>query len=94
MTGEIVDRVVEYITKEIVEDPGPPPTLIHQFALGAGTDAFYVASGEVEGRLLNQFAMSEHNGDLRVASTVEDWRFGDQSESFVTILRPDGDEAA
>ena len=78
--------------QETVEDPGPPPTLIHQFALGAGTDAFYVASGEVEGRLLNQFAMSEHNGDLRVASTVEDWRFGDQSESFVTVLRPDGDE--
>jgi hypothetical protein len=72
-------------------EPGPPPTLIHQFRLDAGTGAGYVASGEVAGRLLNQFAMSEHNGDLRVATTTDDWgRFGDQSESTVFVLRPDG----
>ncbi|MGB0113040.1 MAG: beta-propeller domain-containing protein [Ilumatobacteraceae bacterium] len=74
-----------------VEDPGPPPTLIHQFSLDAGTGATYVASGEVEGRLLNQFAMSEYNGDLRVATTTDDWgNFGDQSESTVFVLRPNG----
>ena len=74
-----------------VEDPGPPPTLIHQFGLGAGTDATYVASGAVEGRLLNQFAMSEYNGDLRVATTTDNWgNFGDQSESTVFVLRPNG----
>jgi len=76
-----------------VQDPGPPPTLIHQFDLGDGTDAAYVASGQVEGRLLNQFAMSEHNGDLRVATTTDDWGgFGEQSESTVFVLRPNGDE--
>ncbi len=76
-----------------VEDPGPPPTLIHQFRLDDGTAATYVASGTVEGRLLNQFAMSEYNGDLRVATTTDDWGgFGDQSESTVFVLRPDGDE--
>jgi Beta propeller domain len=70
---------------------GPPPTLIHQFRLGAGTDATYVASGEVQGRLLNQFAMSEYNGDLRVATTTDNWgNFGDQSESTVYVLRPAG----
>lgn len=75
------------------EEPGPPPTLIHQFRLDDGTAATYVASGQVEGRLLNQFAMSEHNGDLRVATTTDDWGgFGDQSESTVFVLRPDGDE--
>ncbi|HSP28110.1 MAG TPA: beta-propeller domain-containing protein [Ilumatobacteraceae bacterium] len=75
------------------EDPGPPPTLIHQFRLDAGTGATYVASGQVEGRLLNQFAMSEFNGDLRVATTTDDWGgFGDQSESTVFVLRPEGDE--
>ncbi len=74
-------------------DPGPPPTLIHQFRLDDGTAATYVASGQVEGRLLNQFAMSEFNGDLRVATTTDDWGgFGDQSESTVFVLRPDGDE--
>ncbi len=74
-------------------DPGPPPTLIHQFRLDDGTAATYVASGQVEGRLLNQFAMSEFNGDLRVATTTDDWGgFGEQSESTVFVLRPDGDE--
>jgi hypothetical protein len=74
------------------EDPGPPPTLIHQFRLDDGTAATYVASGQVEGRLLNQFAMSEHNGDLRVATTTDDWGgFGEQSESTVFVLRPEGD---
>lgn len=74
-----------------VEPAGPPPTLIHQFSLDAGTDATYVASGAVEGRLLNQFAMSEHEGDLRVATTTDNWgNFGDQSESTVYVLRPNG----
>jgi hypothetical protein len=67
--------------------------LIHQFRLDDGTAATYVASGKVEGRLLNQFAMSEHNGDLRVATTTDDWGgFGEQSESTVFVLRPEGDE--
>jgi hypothetical protein len=75
------------------EDPGPPPTLIHQFRLDDGTGATYVASGQVEGRLLNQFAMSEYNGDLRVATTTDDWGgFGEQSESTVFVLRPEGEE--
>ena len=75
------------------EDPGPPPTLIHQFRLDDGTGATYVASGQVEGRLLNQFAMSEYNGDLRVATTTDDWGgFGEQSESTVYVLRPEGEE--
>jgi hypothetical protein len=78
---------------EPVENPGPPPTLIHQFRLDEGTAATYVASGEVEGRLLNQFAMSEFDGDLRVATTTDDTgEFGDQSESTVFVLRPEGDE--
>jgi len=74
------------------QQPGPPPTIIHQFDLGDGTDATYVASGAVEGRLLNQFAMSEHDGDLRVATTTDDWGFGEQQDSTVYVLRPNGDE--
>lgn len=69
-----------------------PPTLIHQFALGEGGSAAYVASGEVEGRLLNQFAMSEYAGDLRVATTRDDWTGTGTSESFVQVLRMSGDE--
>lgn len=68
-----------------------PPTLIHQFALGEGASASYVASGEVPGYLLNQFSMSELDGDLRVATTTQDWTSG-ASESGVYVLRPQGNE--
>ncbi len=78
-------------TGDVVDD-GPPPTQIHQFDLGEGTAATYVASGSVPGRLLNQFAMSEYNGDLRVATTTEGWDFGEQSESAVSVLRPNGED--
>ncbi len=74
-----------------VESGGPPPTLIHQFSLDEGTQASYLASGEVEGRLLNQFSMSEFEGDLRVATTNDDQGgFGEQSSSTVFVLRPNG----
>jgi hypothetical protein len=77
--------------QEPVEPSGPPPTSIHQFRLGPDSAATYVASGAVEGRLLNQYAMSEYNGDLRVATTVDDWGEQGISESVVTVLRPNGD---
>jgi uncharacterized secreted protein with C-terminal beta-propeller domain len=68
-------------------------TEIHQFDISGEAAAVYVASGEVEGFLLNQWAMSEHNGDLRVATTSEPewwgWRDDSSSESFVRVLRPD-----
>jgi hypothetical protein len=68
-----------------------PPTSIHAFALGAGTDATYRASGDVPGRLLDQFSMSEHDGVLRVAATVDD-RGNGTSESAVYALRAEGDQ--
>jgi len=54
-----------------------------------------VASGAVPGHLLNQFSMSEHDGHLRVASTLGGpWGFRDDAESLVTVLAVDGDELA
>jgi hypothetical protein len=64
--------------------------VIHRFTLTADGGARYDASGTVNGRLLNQFAMSEHEGDLRVATTVESWSGTRPSESFVHVLRPEG----
>ena len=43
-------------------------TDIHKFALNGGSP-IYQASGQVDGWLLDQFSMSEHNGVLRVATT-------------------------
>lgn len=44
-------------------------TLIHKLALDDGSVS-YQASGQVPGRILNQFSMDEHDGHLRVATTV------------------------
>jgi len=70
-------------------------TEIHRFeATSAGTTA-YRSSGQVSGFVLNQFALSEHDGHLRVASTDEPEWFPDGSsrrlsESSVTVLHERG----
>jgi len=68
-------------------------TSIHRFDIG-GDAATYSSSGSVRGHLLNQFAMSEHDGRLRVATTDgAPWDDG-SSESFVQVLDQQGDELA
>ncbi|MFI2712260.1 beta-propeller domain-containing protein [Micromonospora sp. NPDC018662] len=65
-------------------------TEIYQFDLTAGTPR-HVASGSVPGWLINQYALSEWNGHLRVATTTGDrWGRGGGSASGVYVLRPDG----
>jgi len=48
----------------------PEETEVHRFDLGRPGAPAYVASGKVPGRLLNQYALSEHEGHLRVATTL------------------------
>ena len=70
-------------------------TRIHRFAIGGSDGPVYEASGSVDGFLLNQFAMSEHDGYLRVASTdapVWGWWRSESSESRVDVLERDGGE--
>lgn len=75
--------------------PDATTTQIHQFSL-ADTPASYQASGEVPGYLLNQWALSEHEGHLRVATTKgRPWgptEGGQASESAVRVLRRDGEQ--
>ncbi len=54
-------------------------THIHRFEL-AGDASRYAASGSVPGWLWSQFAMSEHDGHLRVATTDIDWWWGLREE--------------
>ncbi|MBA3653535.1 MAG: beta-propeller domain-containing protein [Actinobacteria bacterium] len=56
-----------------------PKTLVHAFDISDAAEAKYLVSGTVRGTVLNQFSMSEHQGNLRVATT-------DRDESFVTVL--------
>lgn len=61
-------------------------TPIHKFSLRRDNKApQYVASGSVPGYLLNQFAMSEHKGDLRVATTTNA-----QAGNNLFVLRQSG----
>lgn len=70
--------------------PEGPETAIHMFDISDAASTRYVASGSVEGYLLNQFAMDEHDDMLRVASTTSPnwWGSAADSESRVTVLRP------
>ncbi len=70
-------------------------TEIHKFDISDPNATIYRASGKVDGFLLNQFSMSEHNGYLRVATTNQApwWGRGERtSESFVTVLADGGGE--
>ncbi|NED98657.1 beta-propeller domain-containing protein [Phytoactinopolyspora halotolerans] len=74
--------------------PGWPmveSTGIHSFDIGGDEPARYRASGEVDGGIIGPYAMSEHEGVLRVATTT---RVGDdrRSESQLITLTEQGDE--
>jgi hypothetical protein len=71
-------------------------TQVHGFDITAPAQPSYRASGEVAGMLIGQYAMSEHDGHLRVATTVGNTRSQQQgepppSQSGVTVLRAVGD---
>jgi len=62
-------------------------TGIHAFDITDSGPARYVGSGEVPGRLIGQYALSEWEGNLRIASTTgSSWGPNEQSESRVTVL--------
>jgi uncharacterized secreted protein with C-terminal beta-propeller domain len=72
----------------------PARTEIHRFdASGRGRPA-YVASGAVPGWLINQYALSEWQGDLRIATTsgLDGSRAG--TESAIRVLRQRGTDLA
>ncbi|PZG23569.1 hypothetical protein C1I95_02815 [Micromonospora craterilacus] len=66
-------------------------TEIFQFDIGAPGRPRYLAAGLVPGWLINQYALSEWAGHLRVATTSGDvWGDGRTSESTVRVLRREG----
>jgi len=93
-TGSLYVATHRWFSPFAIAEGEPPEgtrTSIHRFdASERGTTA-YASTGEVRGFLLSQWAMSEHAGHLRVASTTEPAWWGDgssrDSESFVTVLR-------
>ncbi|WP_158602983.1 beta-propeller domain-containing protein [Jiangella rhizosphaerae] len=73
--------------------PGEVTTGIHAFDITGNVPARYLASGEVEGRIIGRYAMSEYEGVLRVATTIDYWTgTTDTSESRLYTLE-EGDDA-
>lgn len=62
-------------------------TDLYRFTLTGNQPPVYAAAGSVPGFLINQYAMSEWNGHLRIATTNEQ-----AGESAVRVLRPEGDK--
>jgi hypothetical protein len=67
-------------------------TEIHRFDISDPSKTIYKASGSVPGFILNNYALSEYKGDLRVASTEDPPWTGapGSSSSRVSVLRQDG----
>nr|MDT0664565.1 beta-propeller domain-containing protein [Micromonospora sp. DSM 115978] len=57
------------LPSDVIAPPSDGVTQVHQVDVGDPTQARYVASGEVQGRLLNSYALSAADGRLRVATT-------------------------
>jgi len=74
--------------------PSRMTTEIHRFDTSKADRTTYRSSGSVPGFVLNQFALSEHEQALRVATTEEPLWFGGaqqrDSESGVSVLREQG----
>ena len=68
-------------------------TAVHAFDLRGDGAAPHVAAGEVPGNVLNQYSLSEYDGDLRIATTEgTPWGGTGDSQSAVHVLHRDGDQ--
>lgn len=86
-------QVWSFLAGSESDEPTGPETEIHEFDISNPRVTRYLASGSVEGYLLNQFSMDEYDGVLRVASTTtpSGWGISPDSESRVTVLGRIGD---
>lgn len=83
-------RWLDPTTVDSPDDFARVGTLIHRFSTVGPRSTVYRGAGRVPGFILNQFALSEHEGHLRVATTQVPTWWNDpesESESFVSTLR-------
>ncbi len=72
--------IEEGVAEGRTPDIEPVTTAIHQFDISDPRSSTYLASGTVEGTVLNQYSMSELDGRLRVATTKEAFWWEDQQQ--------------
>jgi hypothetical protein len=94
-TGSSLYVADDHVSHAIDGKPGFAPvrnarTEVYQFDISGPGKPVYVASGGVDGTLLNQYSLSEYGGNLRIATTTnQPGECCDQpgkSESMVTVL--------
>ena len=97
-TGALYVSTERWLDPERSEAPGSNViTEIHRFDASDPDETAYTGSGAVDGYMLSQWSMSEHEGILRVASTTSPPfdPTGEQqgeSESYVTALATTGEK--
>ncbi|MFX0538550.1 beta-propeller domain-containing protein [Ornithinimicrobium sp. Y1847] len=69
-------------------------TDLHAFDISDPDATSYVASGSVGGRIINQWALDEQEGVIRVATTTDPPGASQASHSSLIMLREDGDQLA
>jgi uncharacterized secreted protein with C-terminal beta-propeller domain len=82
-----------------VVSPAEPQTEVHKFDVTEPGQPRYVGSGVVDGRMLNQYSLSEYDGHLRIATTEDDLSVAPvpvpddvpASQSRVAVLAQRGD---
>lgn len=73
-------------------NPEPPRTNIHVFDISTEDGvAEYLASGSVEGTVINSYALSEYEGLLRIATTSWSEGFGGGQDNGVHVLAREND---
>ncbi|OFW67034.1 MAG: hypothetical protein A2Z12_07225 [Actinobacteria bacterium RBG_16_68_21] len=66
-------------------------TSIHKFDISGTGQARYLASGAIDGHLLNQYSMDEYDGFLRIAATEgAPWGTNDTTKSHIVVLAERG----
>lgn len=74
------------------DGPDTLTTDLHTFDLSDPGSTAYLASGTVQGRLLNQFALDEQDGVIRVATTTDGNGFDSAAQSSLVVLREEDGE--
>ncbi len=77
------------VMQEQAEQPIPGTTL-HKFSLSGQPQ--YLASGRVDGYMLNQFSMDEQDDLLRIVTTSDAWWSDEPPQNSLFILQQNGGE--
>lgn len=87
--------VVPFLDQLGRPERGELVTDLHSFDISDPSATSYVASGSVDGTLIGQFALSETDGVIRVATTTGAQWFGfaeEESQSSLIMLAEEGEE--